>query len=313
MVLFQKEKTGMTFGCKMLPESSRTDIYWYFDPNDFPEPQHTKITWDPWDQANNRPHVGVGKNPKLKVTYENPQSKYNDYMPPDNRWFGEKRITIQIGNETVTRPVWFFYDADAIRTIRQGGKKERAWYNYFKESGAVPLLNSLNFEFDGSLPLDIAGEYRPWSDTFVLGPAAASSAMKPVFDVNVANSYREEEYPAYGGAGVHGVAKTCWHEYWHRVLKKETKKNRRPWYGQGLPDDDRDGLRNTREEELGTKINKKDTCGISGYHPWYSEYASYADQELYCRWKVIGVLGDNSKDWSFFRFERERLANQQTP
>jgi len=57
---------------------------------------------------------------------------------------------------------------------------------------------------------------------------------------------------------------------------------------------------------------KKDTCGISSFHPFYSEYASYADQELYCRWKQDGKLGNDSKDWSSFRLEREHIANQQT-
>jgi hypothetical protein len=69
MALFEEEEE-LTFDCKILPESSRTDIYWTLAPNDFHEPQHTKITWTPCDP--NRPHVGVGTNPKLKVTYENP-------------------------------------------------------------------------------------------------------------------------------------------------------------------------------------------------------------------------------------------------
>jgi len=42
----------------------------------------------------------------------------------------------------------------------------------------------------------------------------------------------------------------------------------------------------------------KDTCGISRYSPDYSSYASYADQELFCRWKQAGVRGVASKDWS---------------
>jgi len=257
----------------------------------------------------------VGTNPKLKVTYENPQSKYADFMPPDNRWFGQKTLTVQVGDVTVTRPVWFFFNPQANRALRQGGKQEAAWYHYYKESNAVPLLASLDFGFDASMGNDVAGEYRPWSDTFWLGFAAASPAKIPVFDVNVYNSYSEEEYPDYGGAGVHGVAKTCWHEYWHRTIKKETWPNRWPWYGLGHPDDDGDGLSNAREAELGTNPNKKDTCGLSNYkglegHDDYSEYAGYADQELFCRWKTIGVQGDNSKDWSSYRLFREHLGNQ---
>ena len=29
-----------------------------------------------------------------------------------------------------------------------------------------------------------------------------------------------------------------------------------------------------------------------------TNHASYADQELFCRWKQDGILGDASKDWS---------------
>ena len=58
-------------------------------------------------------------------------------------------------------------------------------------------------------------------------------------------------------------------------------------------------MSNVREAELKTNPNVKDTCGISRYRPWYSEYAGYADQELFCRWKQgEAPLGDVSKDWS---------------
>ena len=64
-----------------------------------------------------------------------------------------------------------------------------------------------------------------------------------------------------------------------------------------------DWLSDAREAELGTKPNVRDTCGISRYTLGdgtdYSGYARYADQELFCRWKQNGALGDASKDWSF--------------
>ena len=285
---------------KILPESLDAEIYWSFDPADFPPGPETVITWEPWDVKNNRPHVGVGTNPKLKVTYEDPQSKYDDLMPPDNRWFGKKTLTVQVGDAAVTRPVWFFFSSSAKRTIRQDGKQEAAWYHYYRESDAVPLLVSLNFEFDPSMAS--AGQYRPWpADSFHLGFSGAAAAMKPVFDVNVYNSYTQEKYPYPEGRGVHAVAQNCWHEYWHRLLMKETWPNRWPWWGLGHSDDDGDGLSNAREVELGTKINQRDTCGLANYVSGeiiYSGYASYADQELFCRWKQDGILGDASKDWS---------------
>ena len=58
-------------------------------------------------------------------------------------------------------------------------------------------------------------------------------------------------------------------------------------------------MRNAREAELGTRPNVRDTCGLSRYSPEYSIYASYADQELFCRWKQDGVMGDVSKDWAW--------------
>ncbi|MCL1919726.1 MAG: hypothetical protein FWG50_01405 [Kiritimatiellaeota bacterium] len=59
-------------------------------------------------------------------------------------------------------------------------------------------------------------------------------------------------------------------------------------------------MSNAREAELGTKINQRDTCGLANYvggEVSYSGYASYADQELFCRWKVIGTQGKVSRDW----------------
>jgi hypothetical protein len=74
------------------------------------------------------------------------------------------------------------------------------------------------------------------------------------------------------------------------------------WGGQGHPDADGDGLSDAREAAFGTKPNVKDTCGLSLFVTEggnYSLYAGYADQELFCRWKVIGIQGDASKDWGF--------------
>ena len=222
--------------------------------------------------------------------------------------------------------MWVFFTTSetVLRTIRQGDKKEAPWYHYFKENGTVPVLKNLNFEYDASLPKGVAGKYIPESDTLVLGFSAAMPATKPVFGVDATGKhyYREEHYSSdnkYEAAGVHAVTKNCWHEYWHRTLIKETYPNKSPYYGLGYQDDDGDELSNdpraNREAELGTKPKKKDTYGLSKYkgiegNSNYSGYAGYADAELYCRWKEITYQGDNSKDWSQHRLNREHLANQ---
>ena len=220
-------------------------------------------------------------------------------MPPDNRWFGRKTITVQVGNTTVTRPIWFFFDPFAMRTIRQNGKREAAWYHYYKESNAVSIMSY--FEFDASLGFDVAGEYRPWSDTYWLGIAAVSPAKKPVFNVHVADSYTEEDYPDGEGFGVHAVAKTCVHELWHGIIRRETRS--RLLGGLGRPDDDGDGMSDVREGRFGTNPHLKDTCGLANYKGDdgkgdYSGYANEADQELFCRWKEDGIFGVASKDWA---------------
>ena len=299
--LWMGNQQGLTAECKISPASLDEEIYWFLDPADFPAGSETKVRWLPWDEKNNRPHVGVGTSPTLKVTYENPQSKYTDFMPPDNRWFGPKKITVHVGAVTVTRPVWFFFNPMEDRTIRSSGKKERSWFHYWKESGAVPAL--ANFDYDASLG-DGTAAIHSWSllmgDKYYVGFAADSLVRKSVFDVNISNSYTEESYPNDEGKGIHAVAKYCIHELWHGICRRET---RYTWNGGlGYPDPDWDGLSSDREAALGTNPNMKDTCGLSLFtdsgHGSYSGYASYADQELFCRWKQDDILGDISKDWS---------------
>jgi len=287
--------------CQIIPTSLGAEIYWTLDPNDFPEPQYMKITWDPCDP--NRPHVGIGPNPQLKVTYVNPQSKYDDYMPPDNRWFGKKTLTIQIGSETVTRPLWCFYHAEANRHIRQGGKMEYAYFHYWKVGGAVPLLAQLNFAFDDTLQANAAYTWDNLTkkETFRVGRSLNQLDLpKSKFIVGVPDSYDEEPYPTEDEAtGIHALMKACWHEYWHQVFRNETR-----WWpdGLGYTDWDGDGLWTNREKELGTKRFNVDTYGLSRYadaEGAYKIYYLYADQELFCRIKEITApKGDPTKDWS---------------
>ena len=299
--LWDENQLGLTFNCQILPESLDTEIYWTLDPNDFPEPQFTKITWDQWDKKNDRPHVGVGTNPKLKVTYENPQSKYADFMPPDNRWFGQKTLTVQVGDVTVTRPVWFFFNPYATRTNRQGGKQEHAWFHYYKEGRVVLALANLDFEFDIAMAKPAAHSWDAiWGDRYYVGPLALSAAMKPVFDVTaIGDSYSEVHYPDDEKKPLHHLSKYCDHEFWHAVLRGETR-----WpFGLGHADSDGDNLSNVREAELGTNPNLKDTVGISRFQgdSNYSGYASYADEELFCRVKQgFAPKGQESKDWSIW-------------
>jgi len=292
---------GVTFDCQITPALPDTEIYWTLDSADFPIGNDTKITWEPWDVANNRPHVGVGTNPKLKVTYENPLSKYTDFMPPDNRWFGKKKITVQVGDTTVTRPVWFFFNPHADRILRQGGKKERAWFHYYKVDRVVSALADMDFEFDMSLPIGTPALHS-WNaisnDRYYVGPGTYDMpAMKPLYNLSVfGDSYGEEHYPLEEKKAIHHLAKYCEHEFWHDVLTGETR-----WpFGLGHADADGDGMSDAREAEFGTSFILKDTCGLSRYSPEYSSYASYADQELFCRVKQgLAPLGDESKDWAY--------------
>ena len=186
MALLQK-KTDM----KISPGLPDTEIYWTLDPADFPAGPETKITWEPWDVKNNRPHVGVGSSPTLKVRYSSLYSKYDDFMPPDNRWFGKKKITVQVGNTTVIRPVWFFFLAPATRITRQEGKMEYAWFHYWKEDNVVPALKALNFEFDETLTVNAKHTFfLAFGDRYYVGRQTYRHiATKSVFDVNVPNSY----------------------------------------------------------------------------------------------------------------------------
>jgi hypothetical protein len=230
----------------------------------------------------------------------NPLSKYKDYMPPDNDWFGQKKITIQVGDETIIRPMWFFYLAPAKRYTRQGGKLERAWFHYFKDGGAVPALAFRNFEYNELL--DAVAQYE-WhltnGEKYSVGPQAYySEAMKPVFGVDATGKYfyEEEQYPEDERETVHHLAKFCRHEYWHCLLHGEVRKVG----GLGHPDSDGDRLSDKREAELGSDPNKRDTFGLVNFDPEnYSSYKNYADHELFARWKQDeSPKGDVSKDWS---------------
>jgi len=305
------EQTGLTFDCKISPDLPNTEIYWFLDANDFPAGPETKITWNPWDVKNNRPHVGVGTNPKLKVTYENPQSKYMDFMPPDNRWFGQKKITVQVGNQIVIRPIWFFFHTAANRINRQGGKMEFAWFHYYKGDRVVPALEDMGFEFDDTLAVNAKYTYSlPFGNRYYVGPRThLHVAQKSVFDVNDPNSYSEVDYPNKEGKGAHAVAKLCEHEWWHAVLDGEVR-----WLifgGLGHADSDWDWLSNDREAEFGTNPNVKDTCGLLNYDPDYNVlYSSYADQELFCRWKeIIAPKGNAAKDWALNGTQYPSLIN----
>lgn len=203
-----------------------------------------------------------------------------------------------MGSTILTRPVWFFFNPYAIRTTRQGGKQEEAWFHYYKEGGVVLALKDMDFEFDASL--GVVAQHR-WSmssgDKFYVGPITYDvPAIKPIFDVNaVGDSYSEEHYPENEKKNIHHLAKYCEHEFWHSAIRGETR-----WpFGLGHADSDGDNLSNAREAELGTNPNVKDTCGLSRYAVDYGDYASYADEELFCRWKQgFAPRGNVSKDWS---------------
>ncbi len=38
-------------------------------------------------------------------------SDYDDFMPPDNNWFGQKNVMVSARRTVATRSVWFFFNA----------------------------------------------------------------------------------------------------------------------------------------------------------------------------------------------------------
>ena len=277
---------------QVLPDPLNVEVFWFL--SGLPMDANTKVRWDPWDFINSRRDVGYGTSPDLEVTYEDLLSQYDDDMPPNNDWFGEKSVTVTVqGNTCAIRSVWFFFYVQAVRNNFDGSKMA-AWYHYWKD-GAVPALTT--FVYDHNLPDLAQHRWNPFfGDKYYIGFGAWTGVEKPVFDV-VAGTYTETPYPDYKGVGIHGVAKLCAHEQWHGVLEKETRSVLLGGYGH--TDTDGDGLSDAREDEIGTDPTVKDTCNLSSYTGAdYSVYVDYADQELFCRWKQEGILGDESKDWS---------------
>ena len=204
-------------------------------------------------------------------------------------------VTVKFDGFQIDRKIRIFFMTTAMRPTIDNKTDEPAWYYYWK-MGAVPDL--ILFEVD--LKHDYC--YHTWSkhegDRYFVDKNAWEIARQSVFNVT-AGTYTEKDYPDGKGTGIHSVAKLCKHELWHGILDKEVRAVKQE--GLGLPDKDKDRLSDEREIEIGTDPDKKDTCNLSGYNyggTSYKNYKSYADQELFCRWKQDGVLGVESKDWS---------------
>jgi hypothetical protein len=261
---------------------------------------NTTVTWYWHDPSGPGQTQGLGSNPVLYVDYfdPDPSDPYTDYYPPDNTWFGDRMVTVSIGGLTFVRPLRVFFKASGGVYRRQSDDPEKCvatWFYYWR-LGAVPELLTRGFHYDQSL---VCQAQHGWSgtggDTFTIGPSAHAGTGKPIFDVTTGN-YHEAMYPDGQGEGIHGVAKLCRHEYWHSVLRREVRATL--YGGMGHADQDHDGLSDTREAEIGTNPLLADTCLIASYCAEYAEYAPEGDQELFCRWKQDGVLGDETKDWS---------------
>jgi hypothetical protein len=284
---------------QLRPDPIDADVNWTI--TGFPATPETKIVWDPWDFIDGGLDIGYGPSPDLTVTYEDVLSDYDEFMPPDNTWFGEKNVNVTVNSSfTEDHPVWVYFYVLEVRERLSDGKQIAAWYFYWKQ-GAVTILN--DFEYVHDLGTGTAAQHN-WTlfggDTYKIAYCAATAgAMKPVFDTT-AHTYTEDEYADHQGDGIHGVAKLCAHEKWHGVLNREVRSTLLG--GLGHADSDDDGLSDTRELEIGTDPNVKDTCNLSGFTEGgadYSGYADYADEELFCRWKQDGNSGDESKDWAF--------------
>lgn len=280
----------------VVPSSAGAESIWKMSA--FPEPSFTSIAWTP--HVGDDATTGLGSTPSLLCEYQNPSSEFNDKLPPNNSWFGQKSVAITAGDHEEIRPVWVYFDVASKRPHISDGKNIAAWYHYWKQ-GAVAALS--DFEYVDSLGEGVLARHTHTllGEKFEIAFIAAFGIEKPVIVTNgVAMSYSQVPYPDGEGLGIHGVAKTCAHEKFHAILRREV---RSPLLGGlGLPDDDGDGLSNAREAEISTDPSLSDTFGLSLYSDEganYSRYADYADQELYCRIKVEEELGNVPDDWAF--------------
>lgn len=264
--------------------------------SDLPAKPDTDVSWKPFDPNGVKDDEGLGTKPKLTVKYKN-NKRFKDFMPPDNTWFGDKTVSVKHENFSVDRKIRIFFMTNTLRpSADKKQTDEPAWYYYWK-MGAVPKLILFEYDPKGDAPSHTWNKYQ--GDRYFINRDAYLIIRQSVFDVTPPGTYTEKVYPNGKGTGIHSVAKYCEHELWHGILEKEVRPVKQG--GLGYSDRDGDGLSNDREREIGTDVNKKDTCNLSAYKSGgtsYKDYKDYADQELFCRWKQDGVLGVESKDWS---------------
>lgn len=180
---------------QLLPDPFADDVAWTI--TGFPQGSYPWVDWTPPRSGFD---AGAGASPRLTVKDFDNQLIYDDFMPENNSWFGQKNVNITSGfSFSDDQPVWVYFYVLELRPPGEQNEfgSEAAWYFYWKQ-GAVPDLDDFIYDHN----LDSLAEHQ-WSllggDAYAIGYyAGISGAMKPVFDVN-AHTYTEEEYPYLSG------------------------------------------------------------------------------------------------------------------
>jgi hypothetical protein len=261
----------------------------------------TEILWSSSKAHLGYPEVGTGASPSLSLRYSSETSLFNDVLPPDKRWFGEKLIKVQIDSALIIEcPITLYFNSNLKRTGTSGWFTSIiiSWYSYYVADHVVEGLDE--FKYDDTL--GYRAEYNQSYNSFKIGPEGNALIDEPY--ITSAKRYAERPYQGHDGVGCHAVAKTCAHEKWHQTLRFELEYM--------IPDPmfpipivvndyDGDGLPNGREIEIGADPYIKDSFGFCDFDPGFpATYTGYADNEVFCRLKEVAVRGDEESDWAFW-------------
>ena len=225
------------------------------------------------------------------------------------------------------------------------------WYKIWKDGNVISELG--DFEYDEKLPNDVAGRTYPrsewpelsqiegsegtvtWTHVYKIGPSATNTSIK-CYTLSPTFTESKLDYP------IEMVARTVCHEKWHGKLNSENNvaivckkeevvsgKKVSQFYVKKKGDDDGnlekgaddkwcwvngDNLVNSREDEIKSFHDKRDTFSLETKVD--SSYASYGDQEYYCRWASDVISSEyRKKDWSYpgAQFQAQQSATKKTP
>ena len=270
-----------------------------------PDPQPINVSWTVeglpsegteirWSSSTGYPEIGSGCAPSLYVKYVMNSADPTDKMPPDNRWFGKKGITVGIGEMLIiSRPVTFCFNSNAESKLLNNNKVA-AWYYYYIRAAAVSGLQEFNYvdvigqpATDGSA---VQAKWRIWYNDFQIARAAILHIQKAVI---VDNKYTETDYENFLGWGCHGVAKICEHEKWHKQLASEIRVVIHPLPNGGHYETNNDAVGDGLTDERELEIESDPTAPDSFE---FGPYSSGQDEEVFCR-LMQKALGVESLDW----------------